>query len=57
MNGKIDLKHIYANQVVIYKLLNELTDKLIKNRSRFCSIDTYIKELEKHADEVLKSLE
>jgi len=46
------LKQILANQVVIFKRLEEL-EKAIKGGFRSTSIKTYVEELKKKSDEAL----
>jgi len=46
------LKQILANQVVIYKRLEEI-EKAIKGGSRSAPIKSYVDELKKKADEAL----
>ncbi len=53
--NEIDLKRIYANQVVIYQLLSKIISKM-ENSTKFYGFETYMRELDKHAAEVLKKL-
>lgn len=47
------IKHVLANQVIIYKRLEEI-EYQIKGGFRSASVKTYAEELKKKADEVLR---
>ena len=49
------LKQILANQVVIYKRLEQI-EKAIKGGSRSAPIKSYVDELKKEADKALEHL-
>jgi len=49
------LKQILANQVVIYKRLEQI-EKTIKGGSRSAPIKSYVDELKKEADKALEHL-
>jgi hypothetical protein len=49
------LYQVIANQVVIYKKLDEVEHK-VKGGSRLASIDIYAEELKKKASEVLSKI-
>ena len=50
------LKQILANQVVIYRRLEEI-EKAIKGGSRSASIKSYVDELKKEADKALEHIQ
>ena len=50
------LKKILANQVIIYKRLEQI-EKAIKGGSRSAPITSYVDELKKKADEALPHIE
>jgi len=50
------LKQILANQVVIYKRLEEI-EKAIKGGFRSASIETYVEELKKKSTEALPHID
>ena len=49
------LKQILANQVVIYKRLEQI-EKAVKGGSRSAPIKSYVDELKKEADKALEQL-
>lgn len=50
------LKQILANQVIIYKRLEQV-EKAIKGGMRSAPIKTYVEELKKKADEALPHID
>ena len=58
MNNEIKdlLKQVLANQVIIYKRLEQV-EKAIKGGLRSAPIKTYVEELKKKADEALPHIQ
>ena len=50
------LKQILANQVIIYKRLDQIEHK-VKGGGRLASIQTYVEELKKKSDEALPHIQ